>query len=388
MKKVLLFYNFSYPLGGGDILPLMFASYLQNHCDLTMAVDSAAGLLRAMKAFEIPVDTKKITVEQLLPSSIDFRSHNFFWSFVRSRRLQRLAKRADICIYAGNVIDFGRPAHHFISILAGVDAAFSAHSGIVKPKHGLKRFLSEQIIRPIVGMRSKKSIFADSRERFYSNSNYVHKRLVEFYGKFNDTIFYPPSIYEPSTSDDNASSRDPLLVICLGRINPQKRVTDIIDIVERARKITGNDIRLVVAGPFGNGGYAMMIKQAIAERSWITSIDGVFGKEKDDLLRSGSFAVHARRDEEFGIAVTEYLKAGLITVVPNEGGSCEVVGQPELSYSTNEDAAKKLARLITDKAFAGQMQKHCLERAKIFSRNEYECRQRELLDKILADPSN
>ena len=43
MKNVLLYYNFSYPLGGGDILPLTFASWLQSRCDLTLAVDSEAG---------------------------------------------------------------------------------------------------------------------------------------------------------------------------------------------------------------------------------------------------------------------------------------------------------------------------------------------------------
>ena len=51
MKNVLLYYNFSYPLGGGDILPLTFASYLQSRCELTLAVDSEAGFRRALEAF-------------------------------------------------------------------------------------------------------------------------------------------------------------------------------------------------------------------------------------------------------------------------------------------------------------------------------------------------
>jgi len=386
MKNVLLYYNFSYPLGGGDILPLTFASWLQSRCELTLAVDSKAGFRRALEAFGVSLDAERINVAPLLPDGINSRSHNFYWSYRRSLRLKRLAAKADICISAANVIDFGRPAHHFINMLSGVDHAFTAHSGIVRPETSVKGFLVNEVIRPIAGMRSKKRIFADGRERFYSNSKYVHNRLAAFYGDFHDTIFYPPTTYEPEASVD-APERDPMRVICLGRISKEKRITDIIDVVERARRISGKDIKLTIAGPCGNGGYTMLVRQSVEARNWITLVDGVFGKAKDDLLRSGSFAVHARRDEEFGIAVTEYLKAGLISVVPDEGGSCEVVDKPELSYSSNEDAASKLARLVTDDAFAGAMREHCRSRALAFSRSEYEKREADLLGKILSGSS-
>ena len=386
MKNVLLYYNFSYPLGGGDILPLTFASWLQSRCELTLAVDSEAGFRRALEAFGAPIDAERTKIAPLLPGGLNSRSHNFYWSYRRSLRLKRLAAKADICISAANVIDFGRPAHHFINMLSGVDHAFTAHSGIVRPETSVKGFLVNEVIRPIAGMRSKKRIFADGRERFYSNSKYVHNRLAAFYGDFHDTIFYPPTTYEPEAHVD-APHREQLRVICLGRISKEKRLTDIIDIVERARGLSGKDIKLTIAGPCGNGGYAKMIRQSVEARKWITLVDGVFGKAKDDLLRSGCFAVHARRDEEFGIAVTEYLKAGLIPVVPDEGGSCEVVDRPELSYSTNEDAATKLARLVSDSAFAEAMREHCRSRALTFSRSEYEKREADLLEKILSGPS-
>ena len=383
MKNVLLYYNFSYPLGGGDILPLTFASWLHSRCNLTLAVDSEAGFRRALEAFGVPLDTERIKVAPLLPDGLGSRLHNSYWPFRRSTRLKRLAAKADICISAANVIDFGRPAHHFINMLSGVDHAFTAHSGIIRPKTSVKRFLVDEVIRPIVGMRSKRRIFADGRERFYSNSKYVHDRLTAFYGDFHDTIFYPPTTYEPEDSGETPP-RDPMRVICLGRISPQKRITDIIDIVERSRALSGKDIKLTVAGPCGNGEYATRIRQIVEARAWITLVDGVFGRAKDDLLRSGRFAVHARRDEEFGIAVTEYLKAGLIPVVPDEGGSCEVVDRPELSYSTNEDAAAKLARLVSDGAFSETMQRHCQSRALEFSRGKFEERQNAILEKILV----
>ena len=68
MKKVLLYYNFSYPLGGGDFLPLTFASWLQSRCELTLAVDSEAGFHKALRAFDVPLDLGRIKVEPLLPA--------------------------------------------------------------------------------------------------------------------------------------------------------------------------------------------------------------------------------------------------------------------------------------------------------------------------------
>ena len=383
MKNVLLYYNFSYPLGGGDILPLTFASWLQSRCDLTLAVDSEAGFRKAVEAFGIPLDMERIKVAPLLPDGLGPRLHTAFWSYRRSTRLKRLAAKADLCLSAANVTDFGRPAHHFINMLSGVDHAFTAQSGIVRPKASIKRFLVDEVIRPLVGMRSKRRIFADGRERFYSNSRYVHDRLTAFYGDFHDTIFYPPTTYEPEDSADTPP-RDPLRVICLGRISPQKRIMDIIDVVERARALSGKDIRLTVAGPCGSGEYATKVRQIVEARLWITLVDGVFGRAKDDLLRSGGFAVHARRDEEFGIAVTEYLKAGLIPVVPDEGGSSEVVAARELTYATNDDAAHILAHLVTDDGFRAAMQRHCAQRATDFSRDAYLARQHDLLQRILA----
>ena len=100
---------------------------------------------------------------------------------------------------------------------------------------------------------------------------------------------------------------------------------------------------------------------------------------------SGSYAIHAERLEAFGIAIVEYLNAGNVAIVPDEGGTPEIVDSPALAYHTNSEAAKILARLITDEAFRKEQQRHCAERARFFSREAYLGRQRELLEQILND---
>ena len=90
------------------------------------------------------------------------------------------------------------------------------------------------------------------------------------------------------------------------------------------------------------------------------------------------------REEAFGISITEYLKAGLIPIVPDEGGACEVVDNCDLSFHTNEEAANTLVKLLNDPEFREQQRGLCMERAKVFSKAAYLERQRKLLRDIVG----
>ena len=83
--------------------------------------------------------------------------------------------------------------------------------------------------------------------------------------------------------------------------------------------------------------------------------------------------------------MAEYLVAGLIPIVPDEGGTPEVVGSPALAYHADEDAARILARLVTDGDFRDEQRRNCAERAKVFTRESYLERQHELLRRIVGD---
>ena len=388
MIKVLVYYNFSYPLGGGDYLPLTFIRELQNKASVTLAVDSTTGFERALKCFDVQIDRTRLNIVQLMPHEYIAGKHTGRHSFKRNVKLKKLAEDADICISASNVIDFGRPAHHFINFLCGVDKKFTANTNHVRPTRApiaqqCKHFISEYLLRPLLNMRSKRRIIRDPREHIYPPSAYVRDLMTDFYGPFNGEIFYPPTTFEPLS--DNVE-KEPLRVVYLGRINPEKRIPDICDIVEKARNLSGKDLKLIIAGPYDKNSAAVNnLLSYIRQRPWISLLDGAFGEEKSKLLHSGTYAVHARRNEEFGISITEYLKAGLIPIVPDEGGSREVVDAPDLTYSDNDMAAKILVRLLTDAEFREQQRRHCAERAKVFSRENYFARQTELLDKILAE---
>lgn len=388
MKKILLYYNFSFSFGGGDFLPLSFIAELQNACDLTVALDRADGLRQAADLYGIAIDPSAFKVEQVTPKGYDIRRHNAYLSLYRARRLKKLARTADICISLSNITDFGRPAHHFMNMLAFGDNAFTAYvkSGSKTSRKGLSgtfRSVAGSIFRAILGMRTKSRIIRDPKEHVYPNSRFVERLMTEFYGPFNSTVFHPPTLFAVR---DPGVRRDPLKVVCIGRILREKRVTDIIDIVRRARILSNQDLTLHIAGRIDQEpAYGEALRKIAAEERWVVLAGALYGKEKEDFLTSGTYAVHAERDEAFGISVAEYLVAGLVPLVPDEGGSCEVVSNPDVTYRTNEDAAQILARLLADGDFRVRQQASCAARAKFFSRDAYLARQRGLLRGLLSD---
>lgn len=391
MKNVLLYYSFAFSLGGGEYLPLSFISALQKTCNLTVAVDLACNFERSYAAFGegLDIDRTKLKLVQVTPPGYDPKRHSGRTSLYRFRQLKRLARSADVCISTACIMDFGRPAHHFINMIDFGDDDFTAFAlgGAGRARGGLleraRRFVSDGIVRPLLGMRSKRSIIRDRRQHIYPNSMFVEKLMTAYYGPFNSTMFYPPTLFETRT--DASDSRDPLKIVYIGRIVPSKRLEELVAVVEKARALSGLGFTFHVAGRLDQTpAYGKMLESMALERPWLKLRGALYGEEKERFLTSGSYALHAERDEAFGIAVAEYLVSGLIPVVPDEGGTTEIVNSAELAYRTPDAAADILARLSSDGSFRERMRAHCAERAAHFTRGAYFARQRELLVRIVS----
>lgn len=387
-KRILIYYRyFGKTLGGGEYLPLMFISELQKNCEVTLALEWTSHVERAIQCFEIPVNLTKLKIIQVMPKWYHSNQNGIFLSFYRFQRLRRLSRDADVCISMANIMDFGKPAHYFLITSDLGDEAFqsfiSSHtlSRNMSSIRKLRLFLMDQCLRPLLGMRSKKSIICDPEEHIYPNSFYVDHLLHQFYGACNTKVFYPPTTFEFESKD---VLHDPCLVVYLGRISPAKRVVDIVEIVERARAISGKEIRLSLAGHLGSVAFKEKLSRLTEGKNWIDFPGEKYGKEKERFLLSGTYAIHAMREEAFGISVTEYLKAGLIPIVPDEGGSCEVVDNRDLTFHTNEEAANILVKLLNDQEFRERQRRLCEERAKVFSKAAYLERQHKLLQDIVG----
>ena len=393
MKKVLIYFRrWTSIVGGGELLPLMFISELQKMgCDVTLALEWQSEVEQVSQTIGIPIDFSNLSVDYVKPKNKILCKIDMIFPIFRTNRLKKLAKNADICISALNTCDFGRPAHHFIwgvSIDDNMFLHYARHEQLsttrVLVQH-INRFLMQYILRPLFGVRSPQSIIGNPREHIYPNSLYIENLLRSYYGPFTSTLFYPPTTFESVLQDRVV--RDPRKVVYIGRIHPEKRLEDIIDIVEKAREKSKSDIILEIVGVLKKEtAYGKRMQAIAAEKQWIHFLGPLYGEEKDRFLCSGTYALHAERDEAFGISITEYLKAGCIPIVPDEGGTPEVVDNPALAYHTNEDAARILTHLLTDDVFRLEQLNHCKKRAKAFSFERYMENQHIILDRILKEP--
>ena len=391
MKRALVYYKvFLTWVGGGRFLPLLFIAELQKTCEVTLALCIESDIRKAAEITGIPIDVSRLNVVLVKPKNKFLARIDDILPFFRIWKLKKLAKNADVCISTVNMIDFGKPAHHFVYLLKLFgDNAFIDFATHAPPKKGMalfkrkaRTFLAETILRPMLGIRSTRKIIADPREHIYPTSQYVDGIMREFYGSFNSTVFYPPTNFEIKLKD---VERDPNRVNYIGRISEEKRIERIIAIVEQARESSGADFSLFIAGQMEDSPYGRKLQRIAKDKPWIQFVGQVLDEAKERFLLSGSYAIHAERDETFGIAITEYLKAGCVPIVPDEGGTVEIVDSPELTYHTDEEAAKILLRLHQDKAFYEAQLAHCRERAGLFSMQAYMENQHKVLSAMLAE---
>ena len=389
--KVLIYHKlFTSFLAGGAFQPLKFVAELQKTCEVTLAVNGNADIRHVAEMSGVPIDADRLQVVRLDPEVSFVTSREWLASLLRTRKLKALAKDADICISTANIMDFGKPGHHFVYLLSQfAGAAFYDYLMGRRGGFGVRRILRrigtafyENIVKPMFGVRPLKRIVADRRERIYPTSGYVETILRGYFGPFNSSVFYPPTTFEFHAAD---ARRDPLLAIYVGRIFPPKKITDIIAVVERARTISGKDLRLHIAGQLHQSPYTDLLRSMERERPWLRLVGPVYGKEKETFMLSATYALHAERDEAFGIAIAEYLKAGCIPIVPDEGGPSEIVDDKLLEFHTIEEAANTLSRLVREDTFREERRRHCADRAVEFSLDAYERRQHAVIAKILEE---
>ena len=390
MKKILIYFTqFKRILGGSDYLPLLLISELQKEHEVTVALDWKSDIACCSEQSGIHVDLSRLKVEYVKPKNSFLGKLDSIIPFYRTWRLKALAKQADICISTINMFDFGKPAHHFVYVLRHFgDNAFNDYFMHAPEKHGLARLkqklrtlLGEYILRPLLGVRSTRKILADPREKIYPNSFYVERVMREFYGPFNSTVFYPPTVFEATQENVN---RNPLKVAYMGRLFPEKKIVEIIGVVEKARELTGLNLEMHIAGHLDPTPYVEKLKRIAEEKPWVHLAGPLYSAEKEQFLLGATYAIHAERDEAFGIAVAEYLKTGLLPLVPDEGGTPEIVDNPELTYTDFDAAARILARLLTDEPFRTAQLQRCRERAMRFTMQTYMDSQKRLLEEIFG----
>ena len=133
----------------------------------------------------------------------------------------------------------------------------------------------------------------------------------------------------------------------LSRISPEKRIEDVIEILNGVRQ-RGHSVNLLLAGKIAQDSYGRRIKKLCdRNRGWITSVGHVSGRAKLDLLATSSFGISACRQEMLGNAVAEMIRSGVIPFAFCEGGPVEIINHPKLIFESRSDAVARIVQLVS-----------------------------------------
>jgi glycosyltransferase involved in cell wall biosynthesis len=188
-----------------------------------------------------------------------------------------------------------------------------------------------------------------------TNSEFSRRAIVNALGLDNIYILSPPIDIETfrnvalMTNGDDDETNDIILVI--SRIAPHKKIENAIKLAKILKdNNVGKGIKIVGNLYYYFFDYYSELKQMVLDLGLTDYITFEINASLDKLLsiiRESRVYFHPMIGEHFGISVLEAMAAGLIPVVPNEGGLIEFVPQ-EYQFNTIEQAAEIIMYVFND----------------------------------------
>ena len=181
--------------------------------------------------------------------------------------------------------------------------------------------------------------------RLLTNSSWMADVVQDAYDE-RPSVVHPPVDtrgFEPRPWDDREHG-----FLTVGRLAPYKNVEDTVGIVDRVRD-RGHGVHLHLVGPAYDEEYAEVLRGIAAERPHVT-IEGEVSRERlVELMCTHRFGLHAKRHEHFGMVVAEFVAAGALPFVPDNGGQRDIVNRADrLTYSTVPEAVDQIDAVLSD----------------------------------------
>ena len=179
-----------------------------------------------------------------------------------------------------------------------------------------------------------------------TNSEFSRRAIVNAFGLDNIYILSPPIDSETfrnvelmANGDDERND----IILVISRIAPHKKIENAIKLAKILKdNNVGKGMKIVGNLYYYFFDYYSELKQMVLDLGLTDYITFEINASLDKLLsimRESRVYFHPMVGEHFGMAVLEAIAAGLIPVVPNEGGLTEFVPQ-EYQFNTIEQAAE------------------------------------------------
>lgn len=206
-----------------------------------------------------------------------------------------------------------------------------------------------------------------------TNSDWTASHVRRFLGIEARTL-YPPVVATPSRIPWTDRRR---ALLAMGRISPEKEYERVIRIAARVRAIVP-EVTLTIVGTWDANtqryyeSLVALARQLDPASAWLTFRRNLSRDEVRTLLATTRYGIHGMREEHFGMAPAEMVRAGMIVWVANGGGQVEIVGDiPELRYEHEEAAVESICRVLLEPRLEEQLREQLARRGELFSEERF-----------------
>jgi len=148
------------------------------------------------------------------------------------------------------------------------------------------------------------------------NSDWTGRLVAQVHGISARTLYPPVTVPRSDVPWDRRIEG----FLCIGRIDQEKELDRVIDIVAGVRRRFPS-VSLCIVGTPGSRRYVEHIRaRAAAAGAWVTIRENLSREELLALIPTYRYGIHGMLEEHFGMAPAEMASAGCIVFVPNAGG--------------------------------------------------------------------
>jgi glycosyltransferase involved in cell wall biosynthesis len=338
LKKKILIGHPYWGRSGAEISAINLIGSVQDNNSVYIITRGGFNLKELNELAESDVDISKITILKLpFHWILKQTKGGAIWHAIFLRYCRYIAPKYDFVITASRTIGWGVPAIHFLSDVVWNDELNQRYGESTKSGSFVKMPL--QFIGKLLSGKARYELHP--KDVFVANSKWTAE-ISKPYTTSTPVVIYPPVTAE--FTPPTFSSRNDEFVM-MGRISPEKRIEDAIEIIKEVRA-TGINVGLTIYGAFNGSSYAKKIKHIAQNHSWIKTPGTIYGKNKATLLPQFKYGINTCQREAFGISTAEMLKAGIVTFVPEQGAQKELIKKKNYIFESKEDAVSKIINFL------------------------------------------
>ncbi|WP_336023761.1 glycosyltransferase family 4 protein [Halobellus salinisoli] len=321
MARVAVVHNTLDFHGGADVVCLSVCEALQRDHDVSLFTLSETPPSVLAERFDIDLDARRIDVPSPRGGTAVARALSTIGpvvgpqlplrSVLVSRFFEREADAFDLAVSTANEFDLSIPSVQYVHYPQFRLNRIPDASGALNP-------LWSRVAGPA------RNGFDDVTP--LANSSWTADVFERVYG-VEPAVVHPP--IDPIEPRADWREREGGVVVA-GRIAPDKRVLDAVEVVDGVRR-RGHDVHLHVVGtaPRSYRRYVERVESAADERPYVTVERDVSRTRLDELLGTHRYGLNLKPREHFGMSVAEYVASGMIAFAPDSGGQREVLDERE-----------------------------------------------------------